>query len=414
MRHTKVTSAWRPVRASRGRHQPQGILSALVFNVCLVMLAVASALSVLIISRDHLYAYEYSESGARVIASRIERLNAELIQLDFDRTRQWDDLIAMELQAGDIAAARGFLLSGREMLPGSQANALRRAGDDGARELAALEMLTPGTRARYEERVPLLSRRSETAETTAARDTPNLVGDADDFELLARALIAEPSTDAQQLVLTGLSLGLGGEVSPETTAGALALLVASRRADFPSSLAAEFERLLRETLPVEAFRTAALANASADTAGEFDNAAAAFRSVVNAEPAAEILDALAQIGEISTATTPAAAVYFISHATTLQDLPRLRLVAQAGGDRAAAAAKRLARDGRLQAVARGDLRFNRELTFAVAIAGLALFGILATLGLRLYQTARRIWRKMQDDDYGSELVEIGASNWRPL
>jgi hypothetical protein len=192
------------------------------------------------------------------------------------------------------------------------------------------------------------------------------------------------------------------------------LLVASRRADFPSSLAAEFERLLRETLPVEAFRTAALANASADTAGEFDNAAAAFRSVVNAEPAAEILDALAQIGEISTATTPAAAVYFISHATTLQDLPRLRLVAQAGGDRAAAAAKRLARDGRLQAVARGDLRFNRELTFAVAIAGLALFGILATLGLRLYQTARRIWRKMQDDDYGSELVEIGASNWRPL
>jgi hypothetical protein len=320
----------------------------------------------------------------------------------------------MELQAGDIAAARGFLLSGREMLPGSQANALRRAGDDGARELAALEMLTPGTRARYEERVPLLSRRSETAETTAARDTPNLVGDADDFELLARALIAEPSTDAQQLVLTGLSLGLGGEVSPETTAGALALLVASRRADFPSSLAAEFERLLRETLPVEAFRTAALANASADTAGEFDNAAAAFRSVVNAEPAAEILDALAQIGEISTATTPAAAVYFISHATTLQDLPRLRLVAQAGGDRAAAAAKRLARDGRLQAVARGDLRFNRELTFAVAIAGLALFGILATLGLRLYQTARRIWRKMQDDDYGSELVEIGASNWRPL
>jgi hypothetical protein len=163
-----------------------------------------------------------------VIAERVEELNAELIQLDFDRTRQWDDLIAMELQSGDIAAARGFLLSGREMLPNSEAAVLRRAPDDAARELAALEMLTPGTRARYEERVPLLSRRADSAETTAARVLPNFVGDAADFELMARALITEPSTDAQQFVLTGLSLGLGGEVSAETSAGALALLVASR------------------------------------------------------------------------------------------------------------------------------------------------------------------------------------------
>jgi len=63
------------VRASRGKPQPQGILSALVFNVGLVVLAIASALSLLIISRDQLYAYEYSDSGARVIAARIERLN---------------------------------------------------------------------------------------------------------------------------------------------------------------------------------------------------------------------------------------------------------------------------------------------------------------------------------------------------
>lgn len=414
MRHTKVTSAWRPVRASRGKPQPQGILSALVFNVGLVVLAIASALSLLIISRDQLYAYEYSESGARVIAARIERLNGELIQLDFDRTRQWDDLIAMELQAGDIAAARGFLLSGREMLPGQQANALRRAGNDADRELAALEMLTPGTRARYEERVPLLSRRADTAETTASRALPNLVGDRDDFELMARALISEPSTDAQQFILTGLSLGLGGEVSEETAAGALALLVASRRADYPASFGAEMTRLLSETLSVETFRTAAMASASGDAAGAFDNAAAAFRSAVNAEPSAQVREALTRIGEISAATTPTAAVYFIAHATTLQDLTRLRLVAQAGGDRAAAAAKRLPRDGRLQEVARGDLRVNRELSLALGVAGIALLAILMTLGLRLFQIGRALLRRMQDDEYGSELVEVGAGNWRPL
>ena len=74
----------------------------------------------MIIARDHLYAYEYSEAGARLIAARVEKLNADLIQLDFDRQRQWDDLVAMELMARDIAAARGFLLSARSMLPAAR------------------------------------------------------------------------------------------------------------------------------------------------------------------------------------------------------------------------------------------------------------------------------------------------------
>ena len=231
---------------------------------------------------------------------------------------------------------------------------------------------------------------------------------------MARALISEPSTDAQQFILTGLSLGLGGEVSEETAAGALALLVASRRADYPASFGAEMTRLLSETLSVETFRTAAMASASGDAAGAFDNAAAAFRSAVNAEPSAQVREALTRIGEISAATTPTAAVYFIAHATTLQDLTRLRLVAQAGGDRAAAAAKRLPRDGRLQEVARGDLRVNRELSLALGVAGIALLAILMTLGLRLFQIGRALLRRMQDDEYGSELVEVGAGNWRPL
>jgi len=382
----------------------------------MVVLAVACALAVIIIGRDHLYAYEYSESGSRAIAARIERLNASLVQLDFDRTRQWDDLVAMELQAGDISAARGFMLSGREMLPSRQANQLRRANNDADRELAGLDLLTPGTRARYEERVPLLSRRADTADTTAARVLANFVGDADDFELMARALIAEPNTDAQQFILTGLSLGLGGEVSDETVAGAVALLVASRRSDFPQTLAAEVRDALDRTISVEAFRTAALAtgSASVEAAGAFDNASAAFRSSVNAESASQVLEALTEIGQISAATSPSAAVYFLTHATALRDLPRLRLVAQAAGDRAAAAAKRLPRDGRLQEAARGDLRFNRELTFAFAAAGIALLGLLLTLGMRLYQAGRSLWRRMQDDEQGSELVDIGASNWRPL
>jgi len=414
MRHTKVSSAWRPVGARHGKSAPQGIVGALVFNLCMLTLAVASAFAVLIIGRDHLYAYEYSEAGARVISTRVEQLNAELIQLDFDRYRQWDDLIALELMSGDIAAARGFMLSGREMLPPRYANVLQRANGDAEMELAGLDLLTPGTRARYEERVPLLSRRAESVASVTARVTPNFVGDADDFELMARALIAEPSTNTLQFILTGFSLGLAGDFGPEATAGAVALLVASRRTDYPASFGVEMETLLNEALPVEAFRTAAMASANGGEPGAFANAATAFRSAANATRAAQVREALSAIGAASDATSPSAAVDFITHATALRDLPRLRLLAQAAGERAAAAAKRLPRDGRLLEAARGDLRINRELAIALAIAGAALAGLLLILGIKAFQAGRRIWMRMQDDDYGSELVDIGANNWRPL
>ena len=103
-----MSGAWRPLPARSGRGGRLGVLSALGFNACLLALALACAAAFQIIVRDGLYAYEFSEAGARVIRSRVERLNGELIQLDFDRQRQWDDLVAMELMADDSEAARGF------------------------------------------------------------------------------------------------------------------------------------------------------------------------------------------------------------------------------------------------------------------------------------------------------------------
>src|SRR5690606_40663757 len=103
----------------------------------------------------------------------------------------------------------------------------------------------------------------------------------------------------------------------------------------------------------------------------------------------------------------------------LQDLPRLRLLAEAAGERAAAAAKRLPRDGRLLKAARGELTFTRELAMIVAVAGLALAGLVSIVGFKGYQYGRRVWLRLrsdeEDDAYaGGELVNIGASNWRPL
>ncbi|MBL8530139.1 MAG: hypothetical protein JNK94_00260 [Hyphomonadaceae bacterium] len=395
------------------------MLGALVFNVCLFALPLALGAAFMIIARDHLYAYEYSEAGARAVSTRVERLNGNLIQLDFDRQRQWDDLIALELMRGDISAARGFLLSARGMLPSRVVNSLNQrlpsGGDDAQLELAALALLTPGTRARYEATVPLLSRRTASGAAQARDDQPAVeIGDARDFEILARAMLVESEPDLLQFVLTGFSRGLAGEFTPRMSRGAAALLAASRRDDFQQTFASQLRPVMETALPLATFRDAARTGAGAGDPGAYDNAAAAFREALSPEGAAAAKQLLDNIGAMADSTTIAGAAALLTHASTLNDMPRLLLVAQAAGDRAAAAAKRLPRDGRLLSAARGELTVTRELSLALAAAGAALLGLLAVLGFVLFQIGRRIWLRMQDDDYAGELVDISASNWRPL
>lgn len=394
---------------------------ALAFNLCLCLLPLAAAVALVIIGRDQLYAYESNESGARAIIARVEKLNASLIQVDFDRQRQWDNMVAMELMANDPSAARGFLLSGVEMLPPRSAEVLRRAAADGAGddaiEVAALQLLLPGTRERYQANVQLLSLRP----TSTPAEPAATLGDPRDFELMARALLAEPETDPLQFVLTGFSLGLGGDMSERMNAGAVALLAATRREDFPSSLASEVHALLAQAMPIETFQTAAQVSAEDGGApGDFDNASVAFAASINPEAAARVRAALAELGDISAATSNTAAAAIITHASAIADFPRLRLLAQTAGDRAAAAAKRLPRDGRLLLAARGELQFNRDLTLAVAAMALALAGLVLAVLFKLFQAARTGVRRLNhedEDDDGyedSELLEISTNNWRPL
>jgi len=389
-----------------------------VFNLCLFLLPMASAAAVMIISRDQLFAYEYNEAGARSISARVEKLNASLIQVDFDRQRQWDNMVAMELMANDPSAARGFLLSGIEMLPPRSAEVLRRAAADGAGdaaiEVAALQLLLPGTRERYQSSVQLLSLRP----TAPAAEPNESLGDPRDFELMARALLTEPETDPLQFVLTGFSLGLAGDMSPRMNAGAIALLAATRREDFPPALAQELQTLFAQAMPSETFRRAAdVAAEQGGAPGDFDNASVAFAASINHEAAARARAALAEIGDMSAATSPAAAAALLTHATTIADFARLRLLAQTAGDRAAAAAKRLPRDGRLLLAARGELEFNRDLMLAVGAMGIALAGLLLGVLAKLFQAARDGIRRLNhEDDYedDSELLEISTNNWRPL
>jgi len=417
MKHTRVSSAWRPVRAQgKLKRGLFGALTALAFNVCLVLLPLAGAAALLVIGRDQLYAYEYSQDGARGVALRVARLNGELIQVDFDRQNQWEGLVDMELRANDIHAARGFLLSGAGILPKRTASVLTQEdATDAELEVAALELLTPGTRERYIAAGPLLSQQ----ETHTVTQAPP-VGSEQDFELMARAVLAEPESDAFQFVLTGFGLGLAGDLSPNMAEGALVLLEASRRDDYPLTLAAEVRALFGAAMPVAEFRRLARERAEGAAAGGFANASSAFRDAVSRERVAEARALLDQLGVISGATSRAGAAALVTHAASLRDMPRLALLGQAAGDRAVAAAKRLPRDGRLVEAARGELTITQDLIAIFVVAALALFGLIALVVMKGAQAALGAWRRFRDDrddhyDYpGGELVEISTSNWRPL
>jgi hypothetical protein len=127
-------------------------------------------------------------------------------------------------------------------------------------------------------------------------------------------------------------------------------------------------------------------------------------------------DALDQIGAMSEATSPSGAALMLTHARNLRDIPRLRLIAQAGGDRAIAAAKGAEHDGRLPSAARGELTFTRDLLTFAGVALLALIGIVAFVGLAVTHFGRRMWARFtaDEDAEGSELVESFGGTWTPL
>lgn len=403
-----------PASSTRQHRRPRHtIFSAFAFNFCLVAFALASAAAFLVITRDHLYTYAYSEAGARVVAARVEKLNGSLIQLDFDRQQLWDDLIANELAPPhpDISAARGFLLSARGMLPDQTARQLDHqlggAATDAQIEDAALDLLTPGTRARYEQAVPLLSRNGG---NLRANPSTYVAGPAE-FQTMAGSIVTEPESDTLQFVLTGFRLSLAGQFTPRMLEGAAVLLDAKNRNDYPPQFGAEVSTLIESALRTQVFRQVALTNASGeDHAGDFATAAPAFTAAVDPQRAAAAKAILDKLGAMSMAASHTGAAALITHAQSLRDLPRLLLIAEAARDRAAAAAKRLPRDGRLLNAARGELAINRDLAIAIAIASLAFLGALFVVSMMGWRAARRAIARMgSDDDYtDSELIDIGG------
>jgi hypothetical protein len=185
-------------------------------------------------------------------------------------------------------------------------------------------------------------------------------------------------------------------------------MTAARREDYPQNFGLQMQALIDASLHTEDFRRTAMTRAQGEDAGAFAISAPAFAATLDAARLEALKGALDRIGAMSAASSRNGAVALLTHAQSLRDIPRLLLIAQASRDRAAAAAKRLPRDGRLLTAAHGDLKMSRDLAIAFTVAGIALLGAVLSAFLVVFRIARRIFARMRDDDYAGELIDMGG------
>ncbi len=413
--------AWRP-STPRRRRTVLGAFGALGFNVCLLAAPIAAAGACALIDREQLYSYDLSAGSLHVVRARVEQLAGRTILLDFDRRRQWDDLIARELIEGDVAAARGYLLSARGMLSAADASALdrrlRKDAPDAAIELAALELLTPGTRNRYEATAPLLSRRGVSRAPRFFGREADLGGEQE-FVHMAGVLTADPGASTLGLTITGLALGLGEPLTPRMSAGAGAIVAALSSSAPPATFGTDLAGAAARAAAPEAMRQAMLKTVQGENPhASFAQAARAFQGALDPEGVRAFTVLLDQAGEIVEATSLDDAARILGHAREFDDLARLRQVAAAARDRASASAQAIAHDGALPGAAYGVVRVTDALVgwlAAFSAAAAALIIGAACYVADMFGGARtREFRSPDDDESDTDdLIEaFGAPQQR--
>ncbi len=370
----------------------RGWLVSALFHLCLALLVFAGADAVRHVERDRLYTYEPSAGAARDARERLDALAAGLTAEADDKRAHWDNLVSQALMAGDIAAARGLMLSARAMLDAEGSAAIARAArdddDDAELESAALSVLTPGARARYQAMVPLLARRSGADTQRAARPLA-ILGDGREFEAHAVAALAREDAPMLALTISGLGAALRTQMRPEALAGASLVRAGLNGGRLQPGFNADLETLARRALPRERFAQEAASGAARgerDTVALYDSA---FRASVDPQALVALEDAFARIGALAGPVGAETALALIAHARALEDIARLNLLLVASPDRAAAMARFRAPDGAVPAAARGWLRWTQPLLISASIAA-AAFATLAALSAWAFLSL--VWR----------------------
>lgn len=346
-----------------------------------------------------------------------------------DRMRYWADIISRELAEKDASSARGFLLAAPEMLDRESVKELRAAADSergGSRDErlanAALRKLPYDIGEKYE----AISGISNVMDTISPDDVeavddaetptdPNLiVAPAEEpapsnrvsisiaqaennsrFRLLGSYADLANNTErwlendrVDPLVLKITAIGLiqtdsGDGLSGATLRAASILKSARRSRRMTEGFANHIERRINEALPDDALK-AALENSLSGllpTDVRVERVRQAYISAIDPRGMKRLENELDQIDRLGGLTSPAAAITLLEVVENGSDLRRVRLIAEAGGDRAVALVKQSG-DGALRLADNGvrlTLRVVAQLMGLTAASLALIFLMLSTL-----------------------------------
>lgn len=426
-----------------------GWLQAVIFNAMLVLIPVLAANVVSGVFSLREFPPEPTIESIVETRSEIEQAFRDMPPRGADPRTYWSDLVDRELRARDMSAARGFLLAAPQLLEERDRKAIASASsengsnprfstEDERLAAAALLFLPNDVRARYETatRPPSLEIASppppaggpedgENADDTASDATPDaplnmnasvrvrpesiggdntvafsVLGRMEDLTRNSREWLAaeEYGNGARDtgfdLRLTGLGL-IADDVlqRPEhDIRQAASLLRSAHRAGRLTPRYQEtLETALNAVLPPATLRTrlAAEFEEIAPISERSDAIAEIFRSTLRTEAIEPLLAEIRQINRIHEAVGPVGTVGLIEHVKSSSDMRRIRLIAEAGGDRTVALEKQIGED--VLGVARTGVKLSRSDVLEImglAAAAMAVFW-MALAALQRSLSSRR-------------------------
>ena len=407
-----------------------GWMQAVVFNSLLILMPVIAAQSLAAAFSGS----TFSESPG-IEAIDTTRRNMDEAFASFaprsagDKYKFWHDIVERELTDMDVAAARGFLLAAPQMLDResvreleADSNGVRLERADDRLAAAALRKLPLDIGLKFEEAqvsarirdsgieptpVTEASEASETPETAPAEEDDALAdaeAEADGdisvstnsrnnrhFLLLGTfadlANNSERWLDGDRVDIIALKITAIGLLEAEATDGlsdtnirAASILKSARRA---RRMTPEFTAYLKERLN-DALPDSKLRPALEDALGELattnvreDRVKAAFLESLDPHGLEKLEADFVQIDRIGMLTSPSAAITLLEPVKDTADLRRVRLLTEAGGDRAVALVKQ--EGPAALRIADTGIKWTRQLMLQVmglTASGLALFYVM--------------------------------------
>ncbi|WP_156942119.1 hypothetical protein [Hyphomonas adhaerens] len=363
-------------RRRKSTEKTSGWMQAVVFNSMLILLPVIGAQ----VLGAAFSGSAFSDSpGIEAIDQTRKNMDEAFASFaprnPSDRYEFWYDVVDRELSQRDVAAAHGFLLAAPQMLDRKDVKELMVAADaerldraDDRLTAAALRKLPTAISLKYEEAqvservvdvqsglvetpvidaadAPLAGPEVEVSSERAATESRfRLLGTFQDLAENSERWVRGDRIDEVALKITAIGL-LEAETADGLSdaniraASILKSALRSRRLtdDFQDYLSARVNAALPDSDLRPALETALGELTTIDVRTE--RVKAAFIDSIDARGLQRLETDLEQIDRIGLLTSPAAAVTLIEQLEDSADLRRVRLIAEAGGDRAVALVK---------------------------------------------------------------------------